>query len=62
MGAVWSKHNQYASWLAVEIAIDEAWSKLGHIPAEDVEKIKQNATFDENEITEIEKKLHITMW
>ncbi|WP_056965880.1 adenylosuccinate lyase [Apilactobacillus ozensis] len=58
MGAVWSKHNQYASWLAVEIAIDEAWSKLGHIPAEDVEKIKQNATFDENEITEIEKTTH----
>ncbi|MCL0312631.1 adenylosuccinate lyase [Apilactobacillus sp. TMW 2.2459] len=58
MGAVWSKHNQYASWLAVEIAIDEAWSELGHIPAEDVEKIKQNATFDENEIAEIEKTTH----
>ena len=39
MSNIWSLQNQYASWLKVEIAIDEAWSKLGKIPAEDVEKI-----------------------
>lgn len=46
MSNIWSLQNQYASWLKVEIAIDEAWSKLGKIPAEDVEKIKKNAKFD----------------
>lgn len=58
MGSVWSKYNQYASWLAVEVAVDEAWAKLGEIPAEDVKKIQKNATFDEDEIAEIEKVTH----
>ncbi|MHA8110581.1 adenylosuccinate lyase [Lactobacillaceae bacterium Melli_B4] len=58
MGQIWSKHNQFKAWLDVEIAIDEAWAKLGHIPAEDVEKIKQNAKFDEDRIAEIESVTH----
>ncbi|UQS84529.1 adenylosuccinate lyase [Apilactobacillus apisilvae] len=58
MGTVWSKHNQYASWLEVEIAVDEAWAKLGEIPESDVEKISKNATFDEHEIAKIEKITH----
>lgn len=58
MGNVWSKYNQYASWLAVEVAVDEAWAKLGEIPAEDLAKIQKNATFDEKEIEEIEKTTH----
>ena len=33
---------KFECWLAVELAADEAWAKLGHIPAEDVEKLKQN--------------------
>ena len=31
---------KFECWLAVELAADEAWAKLGHIPAEDVEKLK----------------------
>ncbi|UQS87129.1 adenylosuccinate lyase [Nicoliella spurrieriana] len=58
MGQIWSKHNQFKAWLEVEVAIDEAWSKLGHIPAEDVEKIKKNAKFDEKRISEIEAVTH----
>lgn len=45
MKKIWSLETQYQCWLDVEIAADEAWSKLGHIPAEDVEKIKKNAKF-----------------
>ena len=38
------------------LLIDEAWSKLGEIPAEDVEKIRSNAKFDVNRILEIEQE------
>lgn len=31
MANIWSLHNQYQSWLEVEIAVDEAWAKLGEI-------------------------------
>ncbi|GAA6236791.1 adenylosuccinate lyase [Apilactobacillus micheneri] len=58
MGSVWSKHNQYASWLEVEIAVDEAWAKLGEVPEDDVRKIRENATFDEKEIAKIEAVTH----
>ncbi|TPR41092.1 adenylosuccinate lyase [Apilactobacillus micheneri] len=58
MGSVWSKHNQYASWLEVEIAVDEAWAKLGEVPEDDVRKIRENATFDEKEIAKIEAITH----
>ncbi|CAK1222375.1 MULTISPECIES: adenylosuccinate lyase [Fructobacillus] len=58
MRDIWSLQNQYQTWLDVEIAIDEAWSKLGEIPAEDVEKIRQNATFDVARIEEIEAVTH----
>ncbi|CAK8053896.1 adenylosuccinate lyase [Eupransor demetentiae] len=58
MRQIWSLENQYQTWLDVEIAIDAAWSKLGHIPAEDVEKIRKNAKFDVEGIAEIEAKTH----
>ncbi|WP_268913366.1 adenylosuccinate lyase [Lentilactobacillus sp. SPB1-3] len=58
MNHIWSLENQYAAWLKVEIAIDEAWSKLGRIPATDVEKIKQNAKFDVDKIADIESVTH----
>lgn len=38
MKEIWSDKARYQCWLDVEIAADEAWSKLGYIPAEDVER------------------------
>lgn len=58
MKEIWSDKARYQCWLDVEIAADEAWSKLGHIPAEDVEKIRQNATFTVEGINEIEDVTH----
>ncbi len=55
---IWSKKNQYQSWLKVEIAVDEAWEKLGKIPKSDLLKIKKNAKFDEKRIAEIETTTH----
>ena len=38
----------------LKLAVDAGWSAAGHIPAEDLEKIRQNATFDVDRIAEIE--------
>lgn len=54
MRDIWSEQAMYQAWLDVEILIDEAWSKLGEIPPEDVEEIRKNAKFDVNRIHEIE--------
>ena len=56
MKKLWSDENRYNTWLEVEILADEAWAELGEIPKEDVEKIRQNASFDIERILEIEKE------
>ncbi|MBR3312107.1 MAG: adenylosuccinate lyase [Solobacterium sp.] len=56
MREVWSEQAKFQAWLDVEILIDEAWSKLGEIPWEDVEKIRENAKFDIDRILEIEQE------
>ncbi|MGX1962565.1 adenylosuccinate lyase [Levilactobacillus brevis] len=61
MGQIWSLENQYASWLAVEIAIDEAWAKLGEVPVADAQKIRANARFDVERIADIEAVTHHDM-
>lgn len=55
MGKIWTEQNKYQSWLEVEILADEAWAELGHIPKEDVEKIRENASFNIDRILEIEQ-------
>ncbi|WP_332691891.1 adenylosuccinate lyase [Halalkalibacter lacteus] len=54
MGAIWTEENRFQAWLEVEIVACEAWAELGDIPKEDVEKIRENASFDINRINEIE--------
>jgi len=54
MSALWSEQSKFQSWLAVEIAVCEAQSELGVIPAEALATIKKKAKFDVNRINEIE--------
>ena len=56
MGAIWTEENRYQAWLEVEILACEAWSELGVIPKEDVQALRQNASFDIARILEIEKE------
>jgi adenylosuccinate lyase len=56
MGAIWTEENRFKAWLEVEILACEAWVELGEIPKEDVEKIRQNASFDIDRINEIEQE------
>ncbi|MBN7275687.1 adenylosuccinate lyase [Ligilactobacillus pobuzihii] len=58
MAAIWNDQTKYNCWLAVEIAADEGWSKLGMIPEDDVKKIRENASFNVERIAEIEAKTH----
>ncbi|GEN48798.1 adenylosuccinate lyase [Ligilactobacillus pobuzihii] len=58
MSAIWNDQTKYNCWLAVEVAADEGWSKLGMIPEDDVKKIRNNASFNVERIAEIEAKTH----
>jgi len=55
MGEVWTEENKYRKWLDVEIAVCEAWAKLGKIPAPSLKRIRATAGFDVKRIAEIEK-------
>ena len=54
MGAIWTEENRYQAWLEVELLACEAWSELGVIPKEDVEKLREKASFSIDRIHEIE--------
>ncbi|MFD1021041.1 adenylosuccinate lyase [Thalassobacillus hwangdonensis] len=56
MGAIWTEENKFKAWLEVEILACEAWSELGIIPTEDVQKLRANADFNIERIYEIEKE------
>ena len=41
MKKIWSEENKFDQWLKVEIAVCEAWAKLGEIPQKDIVKIRK---------------------
>jgi len=55
MAAIWSEENKYRKWLEVELAVCEAWARLGRIPRPSLENIKKKANFSVERIEEIEK-------
>lgn len=55
MGAIWSDENRYQKWLDIELAVCEAWEKLGRIPPSSLRRIKEKAAFSVHRIEEIEK-------
>lgn len=58
MGSIWTEENKFKAWLEVEILACEAWAELGHIPKEDVRKIRENAKINISRIKEIEGQTH----
>lgn len=60
MKKVWSDENKFNKWLAVEIAVVEAWAKLGRVPEEALPKIR-NAKPNPERINEILKVTHHDM-
>ena len=55
MGAIWTEENKYRKWMAVELAVCEAWARLGKIPAPALKTIKTKADFSVDRIDAIEK-------
>ncbi len=54
MRNVWTEENKFRAYLKVELLAAEAWSELGVVPREDVEKLNRDATFNIDRIKEIE--------
>lgn len=54
MRQVWTEENKFKAYLKVELLAAEAWRELGVIPADDVAKLYEKATFDIERIKEIE--------
>ena len=55
MKLVWSDQNKYDKWLAIEIAVCEAWTQKGLIPEEEMVKLR-SATYDFDLFQDILKK------
>jgi len=55
IGAVWSAQAKFDSWLEVELAVCDALFDSGLIPAADLVRIKETATFTVDAVNEREK-------
>ena len=54
---IWELDEKFNYYLKVELAVCEAYAKLGEIPAKNLEEIKQKASFSVERIDEIEKEV-----
>ncbi len=57
MGAIWTDHNKYSTWLEIEILACEAMCRKGMIPRADFERIRKRAAFNVKRIDRIELKV-----
>jgi adenylosuccinate lyase len=55
MAALWTKEHRFQSWLDVELAAADAWSRLGVVPDEDAAAMRRNARFTVERVEEIEQ-------
>lgn len=55
MGAIWSQDHKIQQWLAVEIAVCEAWARRGRIPEDAMQSIR-GASCDLQRMLEIEQE------
>jgi len=58
MRAIWEPHNKFRKWLDVELLACEAHAKLGKIPPQALEIIRERANFSVERIDEIEEEVH----
>ncbi len=56
--AIFTDQARYDLWLAVELAVCEAWARRGAIPADALKTIRSKAAFDLHRIGEIEAEVH----
>ncbi len=61
MSSIWTEQAKYDRWLEVEIAVCAARSEMGEIPEEAVNRIKQNAKFDLEDVAKYQAITHHDM-
>ncbi len=54
---IWELESKFAYYLKVELAVCDAYAKLGKIPAQNLSEIKSTASFSLNRIDEVEKEV-----
>lgn len=54
---IWDLNSKFDYYLKVELAVCEAYTKLGQIPLETFDRIKSNASFSVERIDEIEREV-----
>ena len=54
---IWELDSKFSYYLKVELAVCEAYARLGKIPQENLSQIKDKATFSIARIDEIEKEV-----
>ncbi len=57
MGAIWSDAGKYDRWLAVEIAVVDAWAEAGRVPPADAEKVRR-ARYDIDDLNRYQTETH----
>ena len=60
MKKIWSEENKLDNWLKVELAVCEAWTKLGKIPPGAMTRIRK-ARYDPDRIAEFLQVTHHDM-
>src|SRR5438128_8348955 len=58
IGRLFTDEHKYGTWLAVELAVAEAWASFGEVPKDALARIKKRAAFDAARIDELEATLH----
>ncbi|GHS95771.1 adenylosuccinate lyase [Synergistales bacterium] len=58
MSDIWSEENRLDVMLKVELAVCEAWSKLGEIPSDALDDILKKASVSPSRVAEIEAETH----
>ena len=56
MGNLWTMQHRLETWLEVEIAVCEAWTRLGVIDPASMKVIREKAGFDLDRVLEIEEQ------
>ena len=55
MKRAWSDESKYDKWLAIELAVCEAWAEDGIVPQSDIEKLRL-ASYDIDRLNEVLKE------
>jgi adenylosuccinate lyase len=57
MAAIWTEQGKLDRWLAVEVAVVDAWADAGRVPREDAQKVR-NARFNIDDIARYQAETH----